>query len=77
MLDAGYLRGSDGVVYFVYDAKVHSELSGCEPPCFPVPTYSLIWEVDGDDIIFSDLQGGEAVDTWAGEKMIEPWRKID
>ena len=77
VLDAGYLRGSDGVVYFVYDAEVHSELSGCEPPCFPVPTYSMIWEVDGDDIIFSDLQGGASVDTWAGEKLIEPWRKID
>ena len=77
VLDAGYVRGGEGVVYFVYDAEVHSVLSGCEPPCFPVPTYSLIWEMDGDEITFSDLQGGAAVDTWAGEKVLEPWRKID
>jgi TRAP-type C4-dicarboxylate transport system substrate-binding protein len=70
-LDAGYVHGTGSTVYFVYDAELHSQLSGCELPCFPLPTYRLTWALDGDTLRFSDLQGAKAF-----EKVIEPWTKI-
>ena len=70
-LDAGFVRGTGNTVYFVYDAELHSELSGCELPCFPLPTYSVTWELEGDSLRFSDLEGGEFY-----EKVIKPYRKI-
>jgi TRAP-type C4-dicarboxylate transport system substrate-binding protein len=72
VLEAGYVRGSEDVVYFVYDAQVHSDLSGCELPCFPASTYSVVWELEGEEITFGDLQGAGPVGQGT-----EPWRKID
>ena len=70
-LEAGYVRGSDGVVYFVYDAELHSALTGCDLPCFPLPTYSVRWSLDGDVLTFSDSQPFVFYD-----KVLEPWTKI-
>ena len=76
-LEAGYLRGSGDVVYFVYDAELHSALTGCAtapevaPPCYPIPTYSVRWSLDGDVLTFSDSQPFVVYD-----KVLEPWTRI-
>jgi hypothetical protein len=70
VLDAGYLRGTGDTVYFVYDAQLHSQLSGCELPCHPLPPYRVTWALDGDSLRFSDLSG------WALDKVLTPWQKI-
>ena len=71
VLDAGFVRGTGNAVYFVYDAALHSQFIGCEPDCFPVPTYRLTWELDGSSLRFSDLVG-----VTENEKTIKPWEKI-
>lgn len=71
VLDAGFVRGSGDTVFFVYDAELHSEKTGCELPCFPMPTHRLTWKLEGDVLTFSDLHG-----TVATEKEIKHWRKI-
>jgi hypothetical protein len=76
-LDAGYVRGTGDVVHFVYDAELHSALTGCAttpevlPPCYPLPTYSVTWSLDGDTLTFSDSQPFMVYD-----KVLEPWTKI-
>jgi len=76
-LEAGYVRGTGDVVHFVYDAEVHSALTGCAttpevaPPCYPIPTYSVTWSLDGDVLTFSDSQPFVVYD-----KVLEPWTKI-
>lgn len=57
VLEAGFTRGSGNTVFFVYDANVHSQLTGCELPCFPLPTYEMAWTIDGDTLAFSDPDG--------------------
>ena len=71
VLDAGFLRGTGDTVFFVYDSETHSSLTGCELPCFPVPTYSMTWEMEGDQLTFTYLDGAEEV-----AKLVEPWRQI-
>lgn len=71
VLDAGFVRGVGDTAFFVYDAGLHSEMTGCEIPCFPLPTYRLTWKLEGDLLTFSELQGVVAT-----EKEIKPWRKI-
>jgi hypothetical protein len=76
-LDAGYVRGTGDVVHFVYDAEVHSALTGCAttpevaPPCYPLPTYSVTWSLDGDLLTFGDSQPFVVYD-----KVLEPWTRI-
>lgn len=70
VLEAGYLRGTGDTVYFVYDAELHSQLSGCELPCTPIPTYRVTWALDGDSLQFSEMRG------FALEKVLKPWQKI-
>jgi TRAP-type C4-dicarboxylate transport system substrate-binding protein len=76
-LDAGYVRGTGNVVYFVYDAEVHSALTGCAttpevvPPCYPLPTYAVTWALDGDLLTFSDSEPFVVYD-----KVLEPWTRI-
>jgi TRAP-type C4-dicarboxylate transport system substrate-binding protein len=72
VLDAGYLRGTGDTVYFVYDAQLHSQLSGCELPCNPLPPYRVTWAMDGDTLRFSDLSPEVA----ALDKVLTPWQKI-
>jgi TRAP-type C4-dicarboxylate transport system substrate-binding protein len=71
IFEAGYVRGTGNTVFFVYDAQVHSDHSGCELPCFPIPTYEVGWELEGDMMTFSDVRGSAAA-----EKVIKPWEKI-
>jgi TRAP-type C4-dicarboxylate transport system substrate-binding protein len=70
VLEAGYLHGTGDTVYFVYDAELHSQLSDCELPCHPQPTYRVTWALDGDSLQFSDLSGS------ALDKVLKPWQKI-
>jgi hypothetical protein len=76
-LEAGYVRGTGNVVHFVYDAEMHSALTGCTttpevlPPCHPLPTYSVTWSLDGDLLAFSDSQPFVVYD-----KVLEPWTRI-
>ena len=72
IFEAGFVRGSGNTANFVYDAEIHSELTGCELPCFPLPTYSVIWVLEGDALRFSDLKGIEF-----NEKVIKPYLKIN
>jgi TRAP-type C4-dicarboxylate transport system substrate-binding protein len=72
VLDAGYLRGTGDTVYFVYDAQLHSQLSGCELPCNPLPPYRVTWAMDGDNLRFSDL----SPEVGALDKVLTPWQKI-
>jgi hypothetical protein len=72
VLDAGFVRGTDDTVFFVYDAATHSAHTGCELPCFPVPTYSLTWAIEGDELVFTSADGSGPVD-----KLIGPWRQIE
>jgi TRAP-type C4-dicarboxylate transport system substrate-binding protein len=72
VLDAGYLRGTGDTVYFVYDAQLHSQLSGCELPCNPLPPYRVTWAMDGDNLRFRDL----SPEVGALDKVLTPWQKI-
>lgn len=78
VLDAGYLRGGDGPVYFVGDGEVMSELGGCELPpspepghCFVLDPYWFEWSLDGDQLTFSDAGGFDVPNM-----VIEPWTRI-
>jgi hypothetical protein len=77
-LEAGYVRGPGNVVYFVYDAEVHSALTGCEtmpevqPPCYSIPTYSASWSLDGDVLTFANTDS----DFSAYHLTLVPWTKI-
>ena len=72
VLDAGYLRGPEDTVYFVYDAELHSQLSDCGSRCTPQPTYRVTWALDGDTLRFSDL----SPEVGALDKVLTPWQKI-
>jgi len=71
ILEAGYLRGSEDVVSFMYDAAVHDRLVGCGE-CFPVPTSTVGWSLDGDELRLTDV--GEQVNH--ATLVIEGWTKI-
>ena len=72
VLEAGYVRGSENVIAFVYDADIHSRLTGCELPCFPLPTYEMTWALDGDTLTFGEGPGSYE----AYQMMINPWTKV-
>jgi TRAP-type C4-dicarboxylate transport system substrate-binding protein len=74
--EAGHLRGTGSTVWFVYDADLHSAVSGCKLPtsfsepdhCSAVAPYSATWTVSGDELTFSDSSTLHLV--------LEPWRRI-
>jgi hypothetical protein len=70
--EAGYVKGTGDVVHFVYDAELHSALTGCALPCFPLSPYSVRWSLDGDVLTFSDSEPFVVYD-----KVLKPWNKID
>ena len=72
IFEAGLVRGSGNTVFFVYDSQVHSDLTGCELPCFPLPNFQVDWELEGDVVTFTDLKG-EYV---AHHMLIKPWDKV-
>lgn len=73
VLEAGFARGSGNTVFLVYDSEVHSQLAGCELPCFPLPTFEMTWAVDGETLTFNDPGGlYEAY----YQMTIKPWTKI-
>ena len=78
-LEAGNLRGTDTIAYFVYDPELLAQLTGCLLPvsndtdhCWlnPQPWYSMTWALDGDSLTFGD--DVRSPDGW----MIEPWQRI-
>jgi TRAP-type C4-dicarboxylate transport system substrate-binding protein len=79
IVDAGYLRGTDHVVWFVGDSEMTSELSGCLLPpspslaehCGPEFIFHMTWMLDGDVLTWSDFSGG-----LDNNFTIKPWRKI-
>ena len=73
VLEAGYVRGSENMAFFVYDGEIHSRHTGCELPCFPLPTSQMTWEVEGDTLTFQDADGGyEAY----YQMTLKPWTKV-
>ena len=76
VLDAGLLKGDDTTVWFVPDAKLMSDLTGCELPptaddpdaCLVLPAYSASWSQDGDQLTFSG----------ASEQTLNlaPWQRV-
>jgi hypothetical protein len=64
VLEAGQLKGDNTTVWFIGDAQLLSELSGCELPtteddtdaCFVVPPYSASWSQEGDQLVFTDSE---------------------
>ena len=73
VLEAGLVRGSGDRIFFVYDAEIHSRLSGCELPCFPLPTFEMSWAMDGDTLTFDDPEG--AFEPYY-QMTIKDWTKI-
>ena len=73
VLEAGYVRGTENMAFFVYDAEIHSRLTGCELPCFPLPTSQMTWEVEGDTLTFRDPEG--AYEAYY-QMTIKPWTKV-
>ena len=80
IVEAGYLRGTGNTVWFVYDAELTSELTGCQLPmsltepghCGPGGGFHLDWVLDGDTLTFSNPNP-----EWASAMIIKPWQKID
>jgi TRAP-type C4-dicarboxylate transport system substrate-binding protein len=62
VLNAGFLKGNEDTVWFVTDAPLMAELSGCELPptaddpdaCFVLPPDEASWRENGDRLAFSD-----------------------
>jgi TRAP-type C4-dicarboxylate transport system substrate-binding protein len=71
VFEAGYVTGTDDRVFFVYDAEVHDELAGCGE-CFPLPTYSARWSLEGSTMTFT---AGPGVPPPA-HLTIKSWEKI-
>lgn len=77
-LEAGHLRGTGGVVYFVFDAELMSQLTGCQLPaanepghCYELAPARMTWALDGDKLALTDGRGGSSIGF-----AIEPWQKI-
>jgi len=77
-LDVGQLRGDDATVWWVYLPERLAEATGCLLPasntlaghCPDFEPYRMSWELDGDDLVFSDASGG------AGEHTLKPYQRI-
>jgi hypothetical protein len=61
VLNAGFLKGDEATVWFVTDAQLLADLTGCELPpttddpdaCFMLPPDEASWRYDGDRLTFS------------------------
>ena len=73
VLEAGYVRGSENMAFFVYDGEIHSRLTGCELPCFPLPTSQMTWEAEGDTLTLQDAEGASEA---SYQMTIKPWTKV-
>ncbi|MFN0281918.1 MAG: TRAP transporter substrate-binding protein [Kineosporiaceae bacterium] len=81
-VEAGDLRGTGNTVYFVYDPKRLSRLTGCRLPPSPVepghcwhgPVYRMSWTLSDGRLTFSDFVAA-AVFT-DDQFLVKPWRKI-
>ncbi|MBT2497542.1 hypothetical protein J7E25_00355 [Agromyces sp. ISL-38] len=71
VLEAGYLRGDERIVRFVYDAAVHDRLAGCGS-CHSHPTKTVGWQLQGETLTFTDV-GEPVIDELL---VIEPWAKV-
>ena len=80
-VEAGYLRGRDNTVYFVADANLDHQNTGCLLPpsatlafhCNVLPTYWLDWSLTGDGLTFSHPGG----DPDANQYPIATWTRIN
>ncbi|WP_438853564.1 TRAP transporter substrate-binding protein [Agromyces sp. M3QZ16-3] len=74
VLEAGRLvaNGAD-VVTFVYDQDVHSQYVACPKDCYSVQDVTAGWRLDGDALVFGDVDGEMPVN---GLLVIEPWARI-
>jgi TRAP-type C4-dicarboxylate transport system substrate-binding protein len=78
-LDAGQLRGSGQTVTFVWDGEMMVALTGCDlsvvapahGACYPQPPITLKWSLDGDELRFRQIGGGEPY-----ASTLKPYRKI-
>jgi TRAP-type C4-dicarboxylate transport system substrate-binding protein len=79
-VEAGRLRGTGNTVYFVGDADLEHQLTGCLLPpsatlafhCKVLPPYWLDWSIDGDRLTFSHPGG----DPDAQQYSFAVWTKI-
>jgi TRAP-type C4-dicarboxylate transport system substrate-binding protein len=61
VLNAGFLKGDQSTVWFVTDARMLADLTGCELPptaddpdaCFVLPPDQASWRQDGDRLTFT------------------------
>jgi TRAP-type C4-dicarboxylate transport system substrate-binding protein len=80
-VEAGYLRGTDNTVYFVADANLEHQNTGCLLPpsatlafhCNVLPTYWLDWSLTGDALTFSNPGGNPD----ANQYPIATWTRIN
>lgn len=81
-VEAGRLRGRGNTVYFVGDADLEHQASGCLLPpsatleyhCNVIPPYWLNWSLNGDQLTFSH-PGGDLID---GQMFsIATWTRIN
>lgn len=76
VLEAGQLKGDEATVWFIGNAKLLSQLSGCELPpteddpdaCFVVPPYSASWSQEGGQLAFTDSE--------AHHLTLAPWHQV-
>lgn len=73
VLEAGHLRGGEERVHLQYDAKLHSELSGCELPCHPLPTQVYTWAAIGDRLVLGEVPDAPAT---ALSFTLRPWARL-
>jgi len=79
-LDIGELRGDAQTVWWVYIPERLAEATGCLLPASNLPSddghcsalepYRMSWELDGDDLVFTDATGG------AGEATLKAYQRI-
>jgi TRAP-type C4-dicarboxylate transport system substrate-binding protein len=69
-LEAGPVRGAGDVATFACDDTVMAELTEAGH-CYGAPPYSATWQMDGDDVSFS-----EPSSDYATTLVVKPWRKI-
>jgi hypothetical protein len=78
-VEAGHLYGTDHTAYFVGDALMLQQVTGCLMPesstqdghCYALPPYWATWSIAGDQLTFSDLGGFSDP-----QFVILPWTKI-
>ena len=72
VLEAGHLLGDDTHVFLVYDGPMHSDASGCELPCHPLPTRIYTWRVNGEELVLGAVEGGHSEASFT----LSPWLRL-